>query len=136
MWKYNTCNNILQGTRWSTYSYIEYGLNVSFQYQIKNSIHVISQKNIWMKFCIQTSVNVWKHKVRFEITFIWKVARIVLETFYQNSFLCVFKMINDFFKKCIKTYNFLSKMYHNNVFSPPTTTKIQLLASIPKLVNT
>jgi hypothetical protein len=51
-----------------------------------------------MRFFIQTSVNVWKHKVCFKITLIWKVAEIVLETFYQKFILCVSKMINDFLK--------------------------------------
>jgi hypothetical protein len=36
--------------------YIEYELIVPFQFHMKNSTHVISQKNIWMKFFIQINI--------------------------------------------------------------------------------
>jgi hypothetical protein len=48
----------------------------------------------------------------------------------MNFFIKIFKIVQNVFKK----YIFLSKIYHNNVLSLPTTIEIQL-ASKPILVN-
>jgi hypothetical protein len=72
----------------------EYELIIPFQYHMKSSIFVISQKNIWMKFFVQT-----KHKCDIEkkncwkISVIWTITRIMLKTFVSKSILYVYQKV-------------------------------------------
>jgi hypothetical protein len=72
-------------------SYIEYGLIVPFQLQLKSLTHVISPKKK-NKFFIQTNIlSALKKANCWNFTFIWKMTRIMLKALVSKSNLYVYQ---------------------------------------------
>jgi len=90
-------------SHWFWQPYIEYELIVPFQFHMKISTHVISQKTIckwgfsFKQITIFTKKNCWK------FTFIWKRKRIMLEAFVSKSISHVYQNISEILKNWPQT---------------------------------